>query len=39
MLYMLVWANERAAPESVRTLSLFPACTVTVGQSDTSPMV
>ena len=37
MLYMLVWANERAAPESIRALNLFPAFIVTVGQSDTSP--
>ena len=39
MLYMLVGANERPAPESIRALNLFPACTITVGQSDTSPMV
>ena len=39
MLYMLVWANERAALESARALNLFPACTVTVEQSATSPMV
>ena len=38
-LYMPVWANERAAVESVRALNLFPACTVTVGQSNTSPVV
>ena len=34
MLYTLVQAIVRAAPESVRVLNLFPACTVTVGQSD-----
>ena len=39
MLYMLVWANEKATPESIRPLNLFPACTVAVGQSDTCPMV
>ena len=39
MLYMLVWTSERAAPELIRALNLLPACTVTVGQSDTSPMV
>ena len=39
MLYMLVWANKRAATESIRALNLFLACTITVGQSDTSPMV
>ena len=39
MLHMLVWTIERAAPESIRALNLLPACTVTVGQSDTSHMV
>ena len=39
MLYTHEWANERAAPESIRALNLFPTCTVTVGQSDTSPGV
>ena len=39
MLYILVWANERDAPEQIRALNLFPACSVTVGQSGTRPMV
>ena len=39
MLYMLVQTSKRAAPESIRALNLLPACTVTVGHSDTSPMV
>ena len=39
VLYMLVWTSERVAPESIRVLDLLPACTVTVGQFDTSPMV
>ena len=39
MLYTLVWTSKRAAPESIRALNLLPACTVNVGQSDTSPMV
>ena len=39
MLYMLVWVNKRAVPESFRALNLFPSCTVTVGQSVTSPML
>ena len=39
MLYTVVSANERVAPESIRALNLFHACTVTLGQSDTSPMV
>ena len=39
MLYTLVWADERPAPESIRTSNLFPVSTVTVGQSDTSCMV
>ena len=39
MLYTLVWANERAAPESIRALNHFPACTITVWQCDTSPVV
>ena len=39
LLYTLVWTIERAAPELIRALNLLPACTVTVGQSDTSPMV
>ena len=38
ILYMLVWANKRAAPESIRALKHFPACTLTMGQSSTSPM-
>ena len=38
MLYMLVWTRKKAAPESIRALNLLPRCTVTVGQSDTSPM-
>ena len=37
--YMLVWAYKRAAPESIRAFHLFPACTVTVGQSGVSPIV
>ena len=36
---MLVWANERAAPESVRALNLFPACAMIVRQSNTNAMV
>ena len=36
---MLVQTIERAAPESIRALNLLPVCSVTVGQSDTSPMV
>ena len=39
MFYMLVWANEKAAPESIRALHLFPVYTVTVWQSDKSPML
>ena len=39
MLYMLVQTSEGATPESNRALNLLPACTVTVGQSDTSPTV
>ena len=35
MLYTLVEADERAAPESIRALNLFPAYTVTVRQLDT----
>ena len=34
-----VGSNDRDAPESIRTLNLFPACSVTVGQSYMSPMV
>ena len=32
MFYTLEWANERAAPEFIRAVNLFPACTITVGQ-------
>ena len=39
MLYMLVCTSERAALALIRALNLLPACTVTVAQSDTSPMV
>ena len=39
MLYMLMQTSEGAAPQLIRALNLLPACTVTVGQSDTSPMV
>ena len=39
MLYMLVHASRKAATESVRALNHLPACTLTVGQSDMSPMV
>ena len=39
MLYTLLQDKERAAPESITALNLFPACTVNVGQSDTNPMV
>ena len=39
MLYILVKANERTAPESVRVLNLFPACTVTVGQPEASYII
>ena len=39
MLYTPIQANERAAPESIRALNLFSACTVTVGQYDTSPVL
>ena len=39
MLYTLVQTSKRAAPESVRALNLLPACTVTIWQSDASPMV
>ena len=39
MLYMLVQTSERAASKLIRALNLLPACTVTVGQSDTPPMV
>ena len=39
LLYMMIHANKRAAPESIMALNLFPACTVTVRQSDTSPMM
>ena len=36
---MLVWTGKTAAPELIRALNLLPACTVTVGQSDSSAMV
>ena len=39
MLYMLVQTSKSTTPESVRALNLSLACTLTVGQSDTSPMV
>ena len=39
MLYMLVQTSKSAAAESIRALNLLPACTVTIGQSDTSSMV
>ena len=39
MFYMLVWANEKAAPESIRAINICPVSTVTKGQSETSPMV
>ena len=34
-----MYANEIAAPELIKTLNLFPACTVTVGQSEIRPIV
>ena len=36
--WTLVCSSERAAPESIRALNFLPACTVTVGQSDTIAM-
>ena len=39
MSYKLVQTRERAAPKSIRALNLLPVCTVTIGQSDTSPIV
>ena len=38
MLYTLVHINEIVAPEPIRALNLFPPCTVTMGQSKTSPI-
>ena len=31
--------NDIAVPELIRALNLFPACTVTVGESETRPIV
>ena len=39
LLFLLVFNHVVYAPELNRALNLFPAGTVTVGQSDTSPMV
>ena len=39
MLYTLLHIREIVAPESIRALKHFPAWTVTVGQSETSPIV
>ena len=39
MLYTLLRISEIAVPESIRALNCFPAWTVTVGQSETSPIV
>ena len=36
---MLVYTSKGAASESVRALNLLPAYAVTIGQSDTNPMV
>ena len=37
--YMPVCTSKTAVVELIRALNLIPACTVTVGQSDTNPMV
>ena len=38
MLYTLVCINEMVAPDSMKVLKHFPACTFTVGQSEISPI-
>ena len=39
MLYTLVHIKEIIAPELISALKHFPAWTVTIGQSETSPIV
>ena len=39
MMYTLVHINELVAPESIGVSKHFPAWTVTVWQSETSPIV
>ena len=39
MLYTIGCINDMAAPESIKALKHFPACTVTAGQSEISHIV